>query len=590
MYQALYRKYRPKTFDDVVGQDVIIQTLKNSISNNKISHAYLLTGPRGCGKTTIAKIFAQLVNCENPKENNLCGECVFCTHIKEQTMDIIEMDAASNNGVDEIREINNKVNLVPSIGKYKIYIIDEVHMLTIGAFNALLKTLEEPPSHVIFILATTDPQKVPITILSRCQRFDLKKISEQKIAERLEYICEEENIDYEADALFEIAKLGDGCLRDSISILDQVVSYTNKIITVSDVHAVNGTISLEEISKLMNNVKTKNLTNIINSITEYTNQGKSVIKINEDIINYLKTCLLLKNKIEIKDIDKYNNYSDNYSVNELLEQIKVMNETLFDIKKFSDPKLLIELAFIKMVNLNVLGNQTIVNVETTNSLNSLGNQQIVNNEINNSITNEKKLDTKSSISVNEVIKEEKEEVKNNSKEEIKKEEKNIKLQNKNISWEIDEEIKNFIELRINNTLSEFSKKLTLEIKQNINDLMDYIMDEEYGKYVTTIMDGELKAASEKYMIFSYKTEHLSYMFNKNIEQIEKLIKKQFNKDYKVISVSNDKWDEIKKQFNNKEKKYENNEENIDIKEILNKFNDNQTDDMKSMFGELVEYK
>ena len=576
MYQALYRKYRPKTFDDVVGQDVIIQTLKNSISNNKINHAYLLTGPRGCGKTTIAKIFAQLVNCENPNENNLCGKCVFCTHIKEQTMDIIEMDAASNNGVDEIREINNKVNLVPSIGKYKIYIIDEVHMLTIGAFNALLKTLEEPPSHVIFILATTDPQKVPITILSRCQRFDLKKISESKIAERLEYICEEENIEYEADALYEIAKLGDGCLRDSISILDQVISYTNETITVSDVHAVNGTISLQEISNLMNKVITKDLSNIINLITEYTNQGKSVIKINEDIINYIKTCLLLKNNIETKDIDLYKKYSDNYSLDNLLEQIKIMNETLFDIKKFSDPKLLIELAFIKMINTNNLGNQTSVN-----------NEQI------ESIKSEKQIDTKTTEFVKEVPK-----IEEKKQEEVFKEEQKIEenkvikplIQNKNISWEIDKEIENFIELRINNTLSEFSKKLTLEIKQNLNNLMDYIMDEDYGKYVTIIMDGELKAASEKYIIFAYKTEHLSNLFNKNIEQIENLIKKQFNKDYKIISVSDDKWNIIKKEFNNKEKTYEYKEESIDVKEILSRFNDTATDDMKSIFGELVEYK
>ena len=185
MYQALYRKYRPKTFDEVAGQEVVVKTLKNSVTNNKINHAYLFAGPRGCGKTTIAKIFAKLVNCENSSNGIPCNKCVCCTQSNEQNMDVIEMDAASNNGVDEIREINNKVKLAPTLGKYKIYIIDEVHMLTIGAFNALLKTLEEPPAHVIFILATTDPHKVPITILSRCQRFDLKKISDEQIYNRL---------------------------------------------------------------------------------------------------------------------------------------------------------------------------------------------------------------------------------------------------------------------------------------------------------------------------------------------------------------------------------------------------------------------
>lgn len=573
MYQALYRKYRPKTFDDVVGQDVVIQTLKNSITNNKINHAYLLAGPRGCGKTTIAKIFAQLVNCENSDGKNLCGDCVFCTHLKEQSMDIIEMDAASNNGVDEIREINNKVNLVPSIGKYKIYIIDEVHMLTIGAFNALLKTLEEPPSHVIFILATTDPQKVPITILSRCQRFDLKKISSNKISERLRYICEQENIKYDESALLEIAKLGDGCLRDSISILDQVISYTNETITVEDVHMVNGTISLQEISNLMNNVITNNLSNIINSITEYTNQGKSVIKINEDIINYIKSCILLKSNVENENIELYKNYIDNYSMEQLLDQIKIMNETLFDMKKFSDPKLLLELAFIKIAGQNNLGNQT-----------------IVNNETNNSIKEEKQLDKKIDETVKEVEKTETIEPPKTVEDEPVKPQKTLEKPSKNISWEIDKELEEFIDLRVNNTLSKFSKKLTLEIKQNLSNLMDYILDEEYGKYVTMIMDGELKAASEKYIIFTYKTDHLSNLFNKNIEQIEILLNKQFNKNYKVISVSDDKWNIIKKQFNNKEKEYNFKEENIDIKTILSKFEKDSNDDMKSIFGELVEYK
>ena len=243
MYQALYRKYRPKTFDDVVGQDVVVQTLKNSIMNNKISHAYLFSGPRGCGKTSIAKIFARLVNCKRPNGTNPCGECVCCTQTDDQNLDIIEMDAASNNGVDEIREINNKVNLVPSLGKYKVYIIDEVHMLTIGAFNALLKTLEEPPSHVIFILATTDPNKVPITILSRCQRFDLKKISEDILCNKIDSICKDEKIKISAEAVHEIARLGDGSLRDTLSVLDQVISYSQGEIDVNTVHEVNGSIS-----------------------------------------------------------------------------------------------------------------------------------------------------------------------------------------------------------------------------------------------------------------------------------------------------------------------------------------------------------
>ena len=263
MYQALYRKYRPKNFEDVVGQDVVVKTLKNSLVNNKINHAYLFSGPRGSGKTSIAKIFARLVNCEKSNGLSQCGKCVFCTQKEEQILDIIEMDAASNNGVDEIREINNKVNLVPSVGKYKIYIIDEVHMLTVGAFNALLKTLEEPPAHVIFILATTDPHKVPITILSRCQRFDFKKLSEESILQKLEYICEKENIEIDPTALHEISILGDGSLRDAISLLDQVIAYTTEKITLNDIYDVNGTISEKEVYDLLKCSINGDLNNVI---------------------------------------------------------------------------------------------------------------------------------------------------------------------------------------------------------------------------------------------------------------------------------------------------------------------------------------
>lgn len=571
MYQALYRKYRPKTFDDVAGQEVIIRTLKNAVINDKISHAYLFAGPRGCGKTSIAKIFAKLVNCKDSVEGIPCNKCVCCTQSNEQNMDVIEMDAASNNGVDEIREINNKVNLVPSLGKYKIYIIDEVHMLTIGAFNALLKTLEEPPSHVIFILATTDPHKVPITILSRCQRFDLKKIPVENIYNRLKYICDNENIKIEDDAIWEIARLGDGGLRDAIGILDQVVSYAVDTVTLNDVHEVNGTISQENVFNLMKNVVDNNLTEVINTITDYSNKGKSIIKITEEIILFLRNAILA-NTTTLEDKNIYQEINNHFSTDDMLNYISILNESLLDMKKFSNPKMILELAFIKMMN---------------NSNKQISTKKVI----------EKVIIEKPSIESNIITQEIKQPKKITQEIKVKVKTSNT-VDNKNISGEINkktvdnellEKLNKFVDIRVNNTLSKFSKKDTIELKNDLSRVMDYVMDEKYNVYATMVLDGELKAVSDEYAIFTYKTEHLSNLFNENIINIENLIKEVFNKPYKVVAVDIDKWNVIKDNFNSKKQKFEYQDEIYSIEEILSKLNNEPEDDMKSLFGDIVEY-
>ena len=572
MYQALYRKYRPKTFDEVAGQEVVVKTLKNSVTNNKINHAYLFAGPRGCGKTTIAKIFAKLVNCENSSNGIPCNKCVCCTQSNEQNMDVIEMDAASNNGVDEIREINNKVKLAPTLGKYKIYIIDEVHMLTIGAFNALLKTLEEPPAHVIFILATTDPHKVPITILSRCQRFDLKKISDEQIYNRLKYICDNENIKIEEDAIFEIARLGDGSLRDAISILDQVVAYTNEKITLNDIHEVNGTISQENVFELINCAVNNNLTGVINKINEYSNRGKSIVKITEEIILFLRNSILFKTTSDFVE-DKKNIYREitkKVSTKKMLEYISIMNESLLDMKKFSNPKMILELAFIKLLD-----------EKEFNDKKNEGEEKVIEKK-ESSI--KKDLDKNSKINDQNID----EETLNQNDKNLEKKISKVEIDNK-LNEQILQELNDFVEIRVNNTLSKFSKKETLEFKNTLKKIMDYVMDEKYNIYATMILDGELKAVSDEYAIFTYATSHLSNLFNENIINIENLINEIFNKHYKVVAVDLEKWNIIKEDFNSKKRKFEYKTEEISIEDIINKLSKESDDDIQSLFGEIVEY-
>ncbi len=278
-YRVLYRKYRPTDFDSIVGQDYTIKTLRNSIVNNSISHAYIFSGPRGTGKTSTAKIFAKAINCLNPIDGSPCGKCSFCVNFNENP-DIIEMDAASNNGVDEIREIIDNVKIAPTNGKYKIYIIDEVHMLTTSAFNALLLTLEEPPSHVVFILATTNIESVPITILSRCQRFDFQKIKEDKLVENLKGVAEKENIKVTEEALLEIAYLAEGGMRDALSILDQL-SKNKETITLELIEKEIKTISTKSINDLIDSIENNDISDFLNMVEDFKTRAvdyKSLIK------------------------------------------------------------------------------------------------------------------------------------------------------------------------------------------------------------------------------------------------------------------------------------------------------------------------
>ena len=306
-YQALYRKYRPTNFDEVVGQTHIIQTLKNAIIQNRIAHAYLFCGPRGTGKTSIAKIFAKTLNCTNSQDAP-CGVCENCKMAANGSHpDIIEIDAASNNGVDEVRNLIDKVKYAPMQGKYKIYIIDEVHMMTSGAFNALLKTIEEPPAHVIFIFATTEPNKVLPTIISRCQRFDFNKVSMHDIKYRLSVVCKNEGIEIDENGLTLIAQLADGGMRDALSILDQCVAYCSSHIDVNDIRKIYGVVTSEDIGKLFYSVYKKDVDSFVKDIQKYSDMGMDIKRLTADFIHMLKDSLILdysENSTLVSDMNK----------------------------------------------------------------------------------------------------------------------------------------------------------------------------------------------------------------------------------------------------------------------------------------------
>ncbi len=350
-YQALYRKYRLSSFDDMVGQDHISSTIKNAISLGKISHAYLFSGPRGTGKTSIAKLIARAVNCSG--EEVLCGKCEACQSIlNSEISDIIEIDAASNNGVDEIRDIRDKVKYAPTSCKYKVYIIDETHMLTTQAFNALLKTLEEPPSHVIFILATTEPHKIPLTILSRCQRFDFRKISEDAIVERLLFVIENENIMISEDAIKLIAYLSDGGMRDALSLLDQVSSYISGEITAQDVYNVTGTASKDAVERVLRYVLSKNKAELLNQISLLNKQGKDIVKLCDSLVVYLRDAMVSVNGVSENLI-----YSDSpvfetittLSIEELYKYIQILTDVLYKLKMVHNPKIYLEVSLLNLI-------------------------------------------------------------------------------------------------------------------------------------------------------------------------------------------------------------------------------------------------
>lgn len=354
-YQALYRVWRSQRFDDLVGQEAITKTLKNAIQQQKTSHAYLFTGPRGTGKTSAAKIFAKAINCPNSVDGEPCNECEMCRSITEgRQEDVIEIDAASNNGVEEIRFIRDRANYAPTTAKYKVYIIDEVHMLSTGAFNALLKTLEEPKEHVIFVLATTEPHKIPATIISRTQRFDFKRINVQAIIGRMKYILEESNQPYEEQALSVIARAAEGGMRDALSILDQAISFSNETITLEDALAVTGSLTTEMMDSFIGACLQQDVSGALEVLENILAEGKEARRLTEDLLLYCRDLLMYQQAPKLLEnraaylTDNFKQLAQATASERLYLMIKILSETQNEIRFTNHANVYLEVATVKL--------------------------------------------------------------------------------------------------------------------------------------------------------------------------------------------------------------------------------------------------
>ena len=355
-YQALYRVWRPQRFDEIVGQQVITQTLKNALITDQTSHAYLFTGPRGTGKTSAAKIFAKAINCRYLKDGEPCNECATCKAITQGRLnDVIEIDAASNNGVEEIRDIRDKAKYAPTEADYKIYIIDEVHMLSTGAFNALLKTLEEPPANVVFILATTEPQKIPLTIISRTQRFDFRRISTKDSYDRMVYILQQKKITFDEKALMVIAKAAEGGMRDALSILDQTLSFGDNEITLKNALQVTGSVNHDLLNSYVQNVSDQEVTSALNTLEKVLAEGKDANRFIEDLINFCRNLLLYQQDPSLivdqalGDVDdQFKSFAASLTAERIYQMIDHLNDTQQQMRFTTHPDVYMEVLTIKL--------------------------------------------------------------------------------------------------------------------------------------------------------------------------------------------------------------------------------------------------